>query len=138
MLARAMTLRRNTLGRLEVAVLDHLWSNGFEDVRAVHASVGAARGISPNTVHSALERLVRKGLAERRKAGRAYQYRALLSRQEWMAHGLERLVSEFPGAHAQTLIAAFVDVTERAGATQLAELERRVRERRRRAREEQR
>ena len=41
-----MTLRRNTLGQLEVAVLDHLWSNGFEDVRAVHAAAGAARGIS--------------------------------------------------------------------------------------------
>jgi len=129
-------MRRHMLGRLEVAVLDHLWSSGLAEVRAVHAAVGAARGISPNTVHSALERLVRKGLAERRKAGRAYQYRARLSREEWMAHGLERLASEVPGTPADTLIAAFVDMTERAGETQLAELERRVRARRRRARKE--
>ena len=133
-----MSLHRNPLGRLEIAVLDQLWSSGPADVRAVHAAVGAARGISPNTVHSALERLVRKGLAERRKAGRAYRYRALLSRQQWMARGLERLASEIPGTRAETLIAAFVDMTERAGETQLAELERQVRERRRRAREERR
>ncbi len=131
-----MALQRNALGRLEVAVLDHLWSSDGADVRSVHAAIGATRGISPNTVHSALERLVRKGLAERRKAGRAYQYRALLSRQQWMARGLERLASEIPGMRAETLIAAFVDITERAGETQLADLERRVRERRRRAREE--
>jgi len=131
-------LRRHPLGRLELDALDQLWSSGCADVRAVHAAVGAVRGISPNTVHSALERLVRKGLAERRKAGRAYQYLPRVSRQEWMASGLERLASELPGAHAGTLIAAFVDVTERAGEPQLAELERLVRERRRRAREERR
>ena len=131
-----MSLHRNALGRLEIAVLDQLWSSGAADVRAVHAAVGVARGISPNTVHSALERLVRKGLAERRKQGRAYRYRALVSRQQWMARGLERLASEIPGTRAETLIAAFVDMTERAGETQLADLERQVRERRRRAREE--
>jgi predicted transcriptional regulator len=133
-----MTQHRNGLGHLEIAVLDQLWSSGGAEVSAVHAAVGAARGISPNTVHSALERLVRKGLAERSKTGRAYQYRPRLSRQQWMARGLERLASEIPGTPADTLIAAFVDVTERAGETQLADLERRVRERRRRAREGQR
>ena len=117
-------------------MLDHLWSSGDLDVRAVHAAVGATRGISPNTVHSALERLVRKGLVERHKQGRAHQYRASVSREQWMAHGLERLASEIPGTRAETLIAAFVEMTGRAGESQLAELERRVRERRRRAREE--
>jgi predicted transcriptional regulator len=131
-----MAMHRNSLGQLEVAVLDHLWSGGPAEVRLVHAVVGAARGISPNTVHSALERLVRKGLVERQKIGRAYRYRALLSRQQWMAHGLERLAGEVPGTSSETLLAAFVDITERAGETQLAELERLVRERRRRSRKE--
>jgi predicted transcriptional regulator len=131
-----MTLRRSTLGRLEIAVLDQLWSGGVMDVRAAHAAVGAARGISPNTVHSALERLVRKGWVERHKQGRAHQYRARVTREQWMAHGLEQLAREIPGTPSETLIAAFVEMTGRAGESQLAELERRVRERRRRAREE--
>jgi predicted transcriptional regulator len=128
-------MRRPTLGRLEVAVLDRLWSGGPCDVRQAHAAVGASRGISPNTVHSALERLVRKGLAQRQKRGRAYEYRALLSRQEWVASSVGALVGEIPGTQAATFLAAFVDAAERAGETQLAELERLVRERRRRARE---
>jgi predicted transcriptional regulator len=123
------------LGELELAVLDRLWATGAAEVRAVHAAVGVPRGISPNTVHSALERLVRKGLVERRKLGRAYEYRSAVSRREWTACRLESVASELPDGPATTLLAAFVDLTERAGADRLAELERLVRERRRRARE---
>jgi predicted transcriptional regulator len=104
-------------------------------VKSVHAAVGAPRGISPNTVHSALERLVRKGLAQRSKQGRAYAYRAAVSRREWMRRGLAGVASELPGADARALLAAFVDLAERAGDERLAELERLVRERRQRARE---
>jgi predicted transcriptional regulator len=124
-------LRRPALGELEVSVLDRLWKGGAADVKAVHEAVGAARGISPNTVHSALERLVRKGLVTRQKAGRAYRYQARLTRREWMERSLDRLASEVPGTGAETLLAAFVDLAERAGDAQLAELERLVRERRR-------
>jgi predicted transcriptional regulator len=126
---------RTWLGDLERTVLDHLWVSGAASVRAVHTAVGAPRRISPNTVHSALERLVRKGLAQRRKLGRAHEYRATISRQEWMARRLGGLASEVPGTSAETLLAAFVDLTERAGGERLAELERLVRERRRRRRE---
>lgn len=125
---------RPQLGDLERAVLDHLWSAGPAGVRSVHEAVGAERGISAQTVHSALERLVRKGLAKRTKLGRAHEYRALLSRREWMARGLAGLASEVPGGGAAVLLAAFVDLAERAGEEQLAELERLVRARRRRAR----
>jgi predicted transcriptional regulator len=133
-----MEMRRRPLGQLEVAVLDRLWSAGPGDVRSVHEAVGAPRGISPHTVQSALERLVRKGLVARQKVGRAYRYAALLTRQQWMERGLDWLANEVPGSGTQTLLAAFVDVAERAGETQLAELERLVRERRRRAREDSR
>lgn len=119
------------IGRLEAAVLDHLWSGGAGNVREVHAAVGAPRGISPNTVHSTLERLVRKGLVERRKRGRAFDYCARVSRREWMAHSLAEVAAELPGTRAEIVLAAFIDVAERAGSAQLEELERLVRERRR-------
>ena len=130
--------RRTELGELERAVLDHLWAAGPANVRAVHAAIGVPRRISPNTVHSALERLVRKGLVQRRKLGRAHEYWPALSRREWMARRLGGLASEVPGAASETLLAAFVDLAERAGAERLAELERLVRERRRRGPERRR
>jgi predicted transcriptional regulator len=128
-------MRRHPLGALEVAILDRLWTGGAGNVKAVHEAVGAPRGISPNTVQSALERLVRKGLVERDTTGRAYRYQPRLTRREWLERSLDRLANEVPGTGSVTLLAAFIDLAERAGDAQLAELERLVRERRRRARE---
>jgi predicted transcriptional regulator len=122
--------RSRRLGALERSVLDALWSGGASDVKAMQRAVGAPRGISANTIQSTLERLVRKGLAERRKVGRGFEYTPLLSRREWLAAELEALRADAQGP-AGLLLVAFVDLTERAGAERLAELEALVRERRR-------
>jgi predicted transcriptional regulator len=121
--------RRPTLGALERAVLERLWAGGAADVKAVHRDVGELRGISPNTVHSALERLVRKRLALRRKLGRAFEYAAAVSRQDFVRDALSALLES---AEPGLLAAAFVDLTARAGGERLAELEALLRERRRR------
>jgi predicted transcriptional regulator len=126
--------RARVLGTLERAVLDALWSAGAADVKAMHRAVGEPRGIAPNTVQSTLERLVRKGLVERRKVGRAFEYAPRLSRREWIAAELDALLAQAKGP-AGLLLAAFVDLTERAGAERLAELEALVRARRRGSRE---
>lgn len=128
---------RPSLGALERAVLDQLWSGGPGDVKSVHRSVGAPRGISPNTVHSALERLVRKRLAERRKVGRAFEYAPRVSRQDFLRDELSALLEATPGTGPGLLAAAFVDLTVRAGEQRLAELEALLRARRRARREDQ-
>jgi predicted transcriptional regulator len=118
------------LGELERLVLAQLWSEGPADVKTMHRAIGEARGIRPNTIQSTLERLHRKGLAARIKQGRAYSYRARISRREWVARSLEGLLGAVPGADAALLLSTFVDLAERAGADHLEELERLVRERR--------
>ena len=118
------------LGPLEKAVLDHLFEREGAGVVAVHEAIGAPRGVSRNTVHSALERLVRKRLAERRKRGRAYEYRAVASRREWITQSLAEVLAALPGTDASCVVASFVDLVERAGPESLRELEERVRERR--------
>src|SRR5262245_48329054 len=123
---------RSSLGALERAVLDQLWSSGASDVKRMQRAVGAPRGLAPNTIQSTLERLVKKGLAERRKVGRAFEYAPRVSLREWVAAELGELLAAAPGAEPGLLLAAFVDLTERAGAERLAELEALVRARRRR------
>ena len=118
------------LGELESVVLARLWSHGPAKVKTMHRAVGQARGITPNTVQSTLERLYRKRLTERTKVGRAYEYRARISRREWVTRSLEGLLGAVPGAGPELLLSTFVDLAERAGADRLEELERLVRERR--------
>jgi predicted transcriptional regulator len=118
-----------------MAVLDRLWTAGPADVAAMHEAVGVPRGLASNTIQSTLERLFRKGLATREKRSRAFHYRACVSRSEWLSRAFGQVVDATPGAHGETLIAAFVDLVQRTGAGELDALEELVR-RRRREREE--
>ena len=118
------------LGELERTVLSRLWSHGPADVKAMQHAIGEVRGIKQNTIQSTLDRLHRKGLAEREKAGRAYVYRASLSQQEWVVRALEALLGDLPERGSSVLLSAFVDLAERTGTEQLDELERLVRARR--------
>ena len=98
------------LGELELAVLEHLWDGGEADVAGTHRRVGARRGISLNTVGSALERLYKKGLVARQKVSHAYRYRAAVSRGVFRA---QRALQAAGGADAladEGVLAAFVDM----------------------------
>jgi predicted transcriptional regulator len=119
------------LGDLELAVMDHVWSRGPSDVKACHRAIGARRGITHNTVQSTMERLFRKGLLERQKVSHAYVYQAALAREEYGARVAELVVSSVVGRAAPAaVLAAFVDLAERAGEESLARLERLIAERR--------
>jgi predicted transcriptional regulator len=102
----------------------------------MHAAVGAPRGLARNTIQSTLERLARKQLADRRKVGRAYEYRARISRSAWLSQALGGLIAEVPGVDPPLLLSAFVDLVERADAVTLEELEALVRTRRKEREEE--
>jgi predicted transcriptional regulator len=119
------------LGELETCVLEHLWSYGDADAKAVHAALGRRRGITLNTIQSTLKRLFEKRLLERDKVSHAHVYRPRLPREEFHRAALEGLVADLMGGEASSLVAAFVDLTERAGPEHLARLEALVAERRR-------
>ena len=126
-----MTDRPARLGELERRVLEWLWERDWVDVRTAHAAHATASRRSPNTLHSTLERLIRKGLVERRREGRAFSYRARISRDDFLGRALEGALEEIPGSDPKSLLAAFVAIASRLDEAGLDELERLVAERRR-------
>jgi predicted transcriptional regulator len=126
-----MAERPPRLGTLEGRVLEWLWGREWVDVRAAHAAHASERRRSPKTLHSTLERLVRKGLVERRRDGRAYSYRAIVSQQVFVGRALEGAIEQMPGTDSRSVLAAFVDVAARMDEAGLDELERLVAHRRR-------
>jgi len=126
-----MAERSTRLGELERRLLAWLWGRDWVDVRAAHAANASASRRSPNTIHTTLERLIRKGLVERRREGRAFAYRAIVSRDAFVGRALEGAIEQMPGSDPRALLAAFVDLAERLDDAGLEELERLVAERRR-------
>lgn len=117
------------LGELEQLVLELLWQEGELSPGEVHRHVGEPRGISVNTVSSALKRLYEKGLLEREKVSHSFVYHARVERAQLQRQLIESIAAQFgEGTHAHFL-AAFVDVAEARGEETLRQLEQMIAER---------
>jgi len=76
------TPQRPELGGLEFEVMEVLWAHGESNVRSVLPHLSRARAYT--TVMTALERLFRKGFAERRRQDQGFVYWPAITREEWM------------------------------------------------------
>jgi predicted transcriptional regulator len=122
----APTPRAEALGALEAAVLDALWHEGESTTPEVHERVGRPRGLAYTTILTVLQRLTRKGLVARKRAGRSHVYGPALTREEFAELRGQTLASLFVqlGASGQ---AAFLAEAERLDPELLERLRKRVR-----------
>ena len=123
--------RWGPLGALELAILEQLWTDGAADAKGVHGRIGKARRITLNTVQSGMKRLHEKALLRRDKVSHAYVYAPTVDRETFRRTVVEDAIEPVLGGEASTMIAAFVDLAERAGEDTLARLEELVAARRR-------
>ena len=88
-------------GELEAAIMDRVWSSGRPLlVREIQQTLEPTRAY--NTVWTVVEILYRKGWLSREKDGRAYRYRAVVTREDYTA-GLMREVLAASSDRAATL-----------------------------------
>ena len=123
--------RAIVLGRLEALVMECLWrSDEALSVRDVAARLDGPWAYT--TLMTTLDRLFKKNLASREPKGRAFVYRARLSRTDLGVHALKTAVSDIDaGTDTRDLaLAALVDALESHDPDLLDSLDRLVREKR--------
>jgi predicted transcriptional regulator len=87
---------------LEMLCLKVLWALGEGSVGDVRRVLAGQRPLAYTTVMTLLERLVRKGTAARRKAGRAFLYTPQVSREAMCRMALKEFVDlYFDGSEIQ-------------------------------------
>ena len=129
---RRRVQRPVALGPLEVRVLEHLWN------LAAPATVRAVQGAFPDlaytTVMTTMGRLHRKRVLERTLAGRAFVYRALVSKEQLAARiAAEEIVNVLPvDGPRRPVLSMLLDAVHRHDAALLEELELLIHARRRR------
>lgn len=78
-----------SLGTLERDVMAHLWDAGSaQTVRQVHEALSGPpleRGLAYTTVMTVLDRLAKKGVVRQERAGRAFEYSPVQTREEMTA-----------------------------------------------------
>ncbi|HEX2327430.1 MAG TPA: BlaI/MecI/CopY family transcriptional regulator [Candidatus Angelobacter sp.] len=113
------------LGALETEIMDRIWKGGEVAVRDLHDDLSGR--LAYTTIMTTLDRLYKKGLLSRRKEGKAFFYRAVLSEQQYqerVAQHLFGMVLKGTG-DSQVVLSRFVDAiseTDRQMLDQLDEL----------------
>lgn len=114
----------NTLGELELVVLEVLWQRPHLDAKAVFEKIVIGRRPSSlNTVQSTLERLYKKELVDRIKTGHAYTYFASVSRSNLLGRLMGDVIGLLHDGKLETILSSFVNVAADLDERSLAELE---------------
>lgn len=93
------------LAPLELECMNTLWPLGEATVREIRDGLAPRRARAYTTIMTIMDRLARKGVVERQKAGRAYVYRAKLLAEEARAQALAQIVDNFFGGSKDALLA---------------------------------
>jgi predicted transcriptional regulator len=125
-------------GPLEIQVLESLWQVRRE--ATVRDLSEFFPGVAYTTIMTTLDRLYKKGVLSRRKAGRAFLYAPVASRegleQILAAEALDAILGSFgSGSSIRPLLSSFVAAVSRRDEIFLDELEELVRARRRESNE---
>jgi predicted transcriptional regulator len=120
------------LGALERDVMAIAWSQDEISVRDACERLGSA--VAYTTVMTTMDRLYKKGLLTRRKAGRAFIYRAAATRTELegaVAAELVQSLIQRDDSETLPILSSLVDAVSDRDRALLDELERLIREKRR-------
>jgi BlaI family transcriptional regulator, penicillinase repressor len=93
------------LAPLELDCMNTLWPMGEGTVREIRDQLAPRRPRAYTTIMTIMDRLARKGIVERRKAGRAYIYRPNLTMEDARSQALSQVVNNFFGGSKEALIA---------------------------------
>jgi len=93
------------LAPLELECMNTLWPMGEATVREIRDQLAPRRTRAYTTIMTIMDRLARKGVVERRKAGRAYVYRARLAAEDARTQALAQIVNNFFGGSKDALLA---------------------------------
>ncbi|MCX7604521.1 MAG: BlaI/MecI/CopY family transcriptional regulator [Bryobacteraceae bacterium] len=89
---------------LELRCLTALWQLGEANVQAVRDFLAPQKPLAYTTVMTMLERLTRKRILTRRKVGRSFMYRPLVSRDEIRTLAVRELLESLFDGSPQSLI----------------------------------
>ena len=127
--ARKLVLKQ--LGSLESQLMERTWERGEITVRDLHMEF--APRLAYTTVMTTLDRLYKKGMLNRRKAGKAFYYAAALTETEYRERLTQHLfgMALNDGSNHHAVLSCFVDAVSETDKQMLDKLDELVKAKRR-------
>src|SRR3989475_12533133 len=107
-----MTRRKaEHLTPLELEIMHVLWETGAANVQTVQQNL--KRELAYTTVQTMLNILLRKGKVKRTLNDRAYVYKAVVTKRQFVSRHLGDLVDRLFGGSAESLVVSLVEAKHR-------------------------
>lgn len=126
-MTKAKLARLKSLGEVEQAVMDFIWSHGPITAEACREGLAATHPMKESTVRTVLRRLEEKGYVIHQVDGRTFVYQASDARQNVAVRAVKGIIDRFCGGSAEELLMGMVD-NEVLGRKTLERLARKIAE----------
>src|SRR6516225_5662836 len=115
------------LGSLETEMMEHIWVLGEASVRELHSKT--AGRLAYTTIMTTADRLYKKGMLRRRKAGKAYFYSPQLRQEEYRERLAQHLIgiALHDNRYRHAVLSCFVEVVSETDRQMLDRLDQLVR-----------
>jgi predicted transcriptional regulator len=118
------------LGELEAEVMEIVWTSPDSvTARDIETRVGDRRDVQYITLVTVLNNLARKGVLSREKAGKAYKFRPVLTRDAFLQKITREVMAGIMGLGPELAVNSFVDLLQDEAPEELSRLKRLLTER---------
>lgn len=118
-------------GELQLQVMSAVWRLGSPSVEEVRTALPPRYRGAYNTIQTVLNRLVERGLLTRRKSGNAFLYRARLTEAEYLSRSISQTLAGASMDARQAALAQLVGGLKESELSDLRQLARDMKRRRR-------
>ena len=101
--------RLKTMGEVEQAVMDYIWSHGPVTAEGCREALASTRPMKDSTIRTVLRRLEEKGFLAHEIDGRTFIYRASDARENVAVRAVKGIIDRFCGGSAEQLVLGMVD-----------------------------
>lgn len=121
------------LGDLERSVMDILWNRGDVTGREVLEEIEKTRPLALTTILTVMDRLLKKGLINRKKRGGIFVYAPSISRDDFVRKVSEEVMQGILDISASSAASSFVDILYKTSPEEMDRLSKLIEERKKAA-----
>ncbi|WP_261303176.1 BlaI/MecI/CopY family transcriptional regulator [Paenibacillus andongensis] len=116
-------------GPLEAKIMEILWTNSLEmTIKDVQQKLDQAKIINFNTVMTVMNRLVDKGILQKKSVVRSFKYKPVVTRDEFMETQSKELTFDLIEEFGSLAVTHMVDALDKVDPDLLDQLEQKIKE----------
>ncbi|MCG7335671.1 BlaI/MecI/CopY family transcriptional regulator [Sporosarcina sp. ACRSM] len=115
-------------GPLEAKIMDILWNDVEMTIKEVQQVLDREKLTNFNTVMTVMNRLVEKGILQKRAEGRSSLYKPVLSRAEFLHTQSKEMTNELMDEFGNVVVSHMLDALEEVDEDLVAKLEQKIQE----------